>query len=227
MRIERNKRISAAVAGLVCIFLSSQLLAQENESTRIQEATENESQVELERSQLELPDYDATGSNKSATPDVVVEIEAKINELEQQPKLTTKERASLLHLRKELKQAKVIRQQFKRAKPAKGDRAEDDTYVVAKLEVQPSANILDVRFESIEGEGDSVRNMVEYVGQTPGNGFRDFRIVSRHSSGSDADSALYQVRQDYDLAKQQQEQYLRYIAQQQAALSRIAAARRC
>jgi hypothetical protein len=227
MRIEQIKQISAAVAGLVCVLHSCHLLAQEIDPARIQETTENQNQVELERSQLELPDYDGSGSKKSAATDVIVEIETKINELEQQTKLTTEQRAALIQLRKELKQAKIIRQHFKRAKPAKEDRAEDDTYVVAKLEVQPSANILDVRFESIEGERDSVRKMVEYVRQTPANGFRDFRIVSRHSTGSDADSALYQVRRDYDLAKQQQEKYLQYIAQQQAALARIAAARRC
>lgn len=159
--------------------------------------------------------------------DIVAVLEAKIQNFETKRKLSPEEKTALSRLRIELKIAKTIRQQLRRAKPSKANRSDKDSFVIAQLEVLPQANVLDVRFQSTEGEMESVHMLWEYVCQTPQQGFRDFRIISRHAPDDDSKIRLAQVRRDYDDAKKQQEQYLQYVAQQRAALTRIAAARRC
>jgi hypothetical protein len=247
--------ISVIVVGLfLWLPVDTRLAAQEKDPVVETDGEKKPDQVDIERSlsdlleslpelQTESGDDPAGTSNPSSKPspgesegssleqqpetDVIAELEAKILKLEEESKLSTSERASLSRLRMELRIAKMIRQQLRRAKPKKADRSDDDSFVIAQLEVLPQANVLDVRFQSFKGELESVRALWEYVCQTPKHGFRDFRIISRHAPEDDSYVALEQVRQDYDRAKKQQEQYLRYIAEQRAALARIAAARRC
>lgn len=223
--------VSVSAVLIANSLFSGNLMAQETDPTRNGETEQQQEAAKTESAREELPEYkgsfDGLEQPKAEDSDVVAEIEAKIKELDKKEKLTAEDRAGLLRLKNELKAAKVVRQQFKRAKPPKVERSPNDTYVVAKLEVLPNENVLDIRFESLQGESDSIRNVVDFVRQTPSQGYRDYRIVSRHSKETEAESALYEVREDYDKAKAQQEQYLQYIAQRQSELARIAAARRC
>ncbi|MBL8890389.1 MAG: hypothetical protein JNL67_10450 [Planctomycetaceae bacterium] len=228
--------VAILMALVVNVVTNSGLGAQETDPAKKTEAEQQQESAQTEKVE-ELPDYkgsfhgldqpNPTENAGNEDTDVVAEIEAKIKELDKKEKLDAEERAELVRLKNELKAAKLVRQQFKRAKPAKVERSPNDTYVIAKLEVLPNENVLDIRFESLQGEADSIRNVVDYVRQTPRHGYRDYRIVSRHAKETEAESALYEVREDYDKAKAQQEQYLQYIAQRQAELARIAAARRC
>lgn len=225
------KNLVPVLAILVASGLfGSGLVAQEVAPARKDDAEQQEA-AKSEGAREELPrfkaNFDAPAQPKVEESDIVAEMEAKIKELGKKVNQTEQERAVLLHLRSELRAAKQVRQQFQRAKPAKVDRSPSDIFVVAKLEVQPNGNTLDVRFESLPGEVASIRNLVEFVLQTPSKGFRDFRIVSRHTGGTEAESALYEVRADYDKAKAQQDQYLKYVAQRRAELARLAASQRC
>ena len=69
--------------------------------------------------------------------------------------------------------------------------------------------------------------LFDYVAETPEGGYRDYRIISRHKSADGAQTALELARHEYDTMREQEAQFLAYIAERNRQLTALRNARRC
>lgn len=91
----------------------------------------------------------------------------------------------------------------------------EDFFVVAKYEMPLSTRVADVRFEITDSLDNSVTQVVDYLMGSPTGTARDFQVVARYASMSEAADGLTKVRQQYDQAKEYQAQMLAYLQSQQ------------
>lgn len=91
----------------------------------------------------------------------------------------------------------------------------DDFFVVAKFEMPLSTQQADLRFEVTTAIDPSVDLVKDYLAQTPSQVMRDFQVVARYASMSDALAGLEEARLRYDRAKEYQAQLLAYLQAQQ------------
>ena len=163
--------------------------------------------------------------------DVVAHLEAAIAELSDR-KLSREEGQKLLQLKFELKIAKTIAGQLTKTRLAGGSKSKakkstKDSFVITKIEVPPKSSTANITFVSMVGELESTNDLFDYLKAAPDGGFRDYRIVSRHSDSGGAATSLQNTRQEYDLYKEREKQMLAYIAARNKQLAAVKRSKRC
>jgi len=171
-------------------------------------------------------------SNESFQDSRIEELKARIAQVESQPTSREKE-MQLRKLRLMLRAANEINGQIANVRPKMGtdkkrvQPSSNDVFVIAKILVAPKSTTADVTFSLLQGELANANDLFDYLAGTPADGFRDYRIISRHGSQEQAETAITLVRQNYDAYKEQESQMLAYMAARNAALAKVQTCRRC
>ncbi len=96
----------------------------------------------------------------------------------------------------------------------------DDYFVVAKYEMPLATRMVDLRFEVSQEVDTSVDQVADFMLTTPTGALRDFQVVARFDSMSDAEEGVAALRQRYDQAKEYQAQLLAFLRFQASAIRR-------
>ena len=141
-------------------------------------------------------------------------------------KLSESEQRTRIALLQELKVASTIHRQINRVPISRDEKkkvepSESDSFVLAKIHVSPNSQEAEVTFEQGEGVNDRVKNILEFLKARPAGAFRDYRLISRHSTNELATDALAATRKAYDAQKERQQQMLAYISQRNKTLASL------
>lgn len=130
----------------------------------------------------------------------------------------TLSRAEKQQLAKIERLKKGIRRHFiAQRRTASGARGRpDDHFVVAKYEMPFATRVADVRFEVTADIDASVEQVADYLVATPAKTRRDYQVVARFGSISEAEEGVQAIRQRYDQAREYQAQLLTYLQYEQA-----------
>jgi hypothetical protein len=138
---------------------------------------------------------------------------------EELPELSRAERRRLAEIAR-LK--KLIRRHFIGQRRATGRTRgkADDYFVVAKYEMPLATRMADLRFEVSQEVDTSVDQVADFLLTVPTGVQRDFQVVGRFGSVSEAEAGVAEVRQRYDQAKEYQAQLLSFLRFQASAIRR-------
>ncbi len=110
-----------------------------------------------------------------------------------------------------------------------GAGQDTDVFVVAELSGSRKAKNVHARFTTVSGVDSGAESILTYLKETPNNEIRDYMILSRHASSSEATTALEQLQgREAELANNVQQQIARreaIRAQKMAQAQAQAAAR--
>jgi len=166
--------------------------------------------------------------------DIVAELQAQFDEISKTKRrdLTKEQRNMKSDIGKRLKFAKTINLQLKNTKRTKlaankGRKSEEDSFVIATIEVAAQSNSADIRFSHVDGQVGATNELYRYLEQTPAQGFRDYRILGRHITGELASQATEAARQEYDAGVEYQQKMIAYIQSRQKEMARIKSSKRC
>lgn len=109
---------------------------------------------------------------------------------------------------------------FKRATLVSGNSFErahvDDYFVVALFHMPLATRQAELRFQVTQGVDASTNQVGDYIESTPNAAVRNFQVVSRFKSASDAEAGLQFTRKKYDQYRKYQAQMLTYLKGMQA-----------
>ena len=175
------------------------------------------------------------GSEHKVELDFLADLQKRVDDLRNKSKaerLSKIDRQLYSNLKQELKLATMISKQmeklqFSNRKLKSKDRSDSDSFVFAKIALPQDSREAQITFEPVDGLINGVEVLTKFIHETPAGSFRDYRLVSRHVSNSDAQIDLEHVRQAYDEQKEREKQMIEYIIARNKMLARIQAARRC
>lgn len=136
---------------------------------------------------------------------------------------TSKETNPVLDRKQAAARARIERKiepVFKRAKLVKKSSLErahvDDLFVVALFHMPLATRQAELRFQVTQGVDASTDQISDYIRDTPQATVRDFQVVSRFKSATDAEAGLQFTRKKYDEYKKYQAQMLAYLSEMRA-----------